>query len=151
MHVIPICCFCSVLGEKTSKKGEWTRKNLHQGGMQPGFQCQNCLPPAPRPQARHNLSRFGYIDWFTIKILASLILNCLTGEINITILVLPTSQRCPVVLKTEMHNPDDVLDAVQISCSVVSDSSLPHELQHARLPCSSPTPRACSNPCPSSQ
>ena len=26
----------------------------------------------------------------------------------------------------------------------------PHGLQHARLPCPSPTPRACSNPCPSS-
>ena len=26
----------------------------------------------------------------------------------------------------------------------------PYALQHARLPCSSPTPRACSNSCPSS-
>ena len=28
----------------------------------------------------------------------------------------------------------------QISCSVVSDSPRPHELQHARPPCPSPTP-----------
>ena len=41
--------------------------------------------------------------------------------------------------------------SVQFSCSVVSDSLWPHELQHARLPCLSPTPRACSNSCPSSQ
>ena len=34
------------------------------------------------------------------------------------------------------------------SHSVVSDSLQPHGLQHARLPCSSPTPRACSNSCP---
>ena len=34
------------------------------------------------------------------------------------------------------------------SCSVVSDSLQPHGLQHARLPCPSPTPRACSNSCP---
>ena len=33
----------------------------------------------------------------------------------------------------------------QISQSVVSDSLRPHELQHTRLPCPSPTPRACSN------
>ena len=33
----------------------------------------------------------------------------------------------------------------QFSCSVVSDSLQPHELQYARLPCPSPTPRACSN------
>ena len=40
--------------------------------------------------------------------------------------------------------------SVQFSCSVVSDSLRPQGLQHARLPCPSPTPRACSNSCPSS-
>ena len=35
----------------------------------------------------------------------------------------------------------------RFSHSVVSDSLQPHGLQHARLPCSSPTPRACSNSC----
>ena len=30
--------------------------------------------------------------------------------------------------------------SVQFSCSVVSDSLRPHELQHARPPCPSPTP-----------
>ena len=39
----------------------------------------------------------------------------------------------------------------QFSRSVVSSSLQPHELQHARLPCPSPTPRVCSNPCPLSQ
>ena len=33
----------------------------------------------------------------------------------------------------------------------MSDSFPPHGLQHTRLPCPSPTPRACSNSCPSSQ
>ena len=37
--------------------------------------------------------------------------------------------------------------SVQFSLSVVSNSLLPHELQHAKLPCPSPTPRACSNSC----
>ena len=37
------------------------------------------------------------------------------------------------------------------SHSVVSDSLWSHGLQHARLPCPSPTPGACSNSCPSSQ
>ena len=41
--------------------------------------------------------------------------------------------------------------SVQFSHSVVSDSFLPHELQHARPPCLSPTPGACSNSCPLSQ
>ena len=38
--------------------------------------------------------------------------------------------------------------SVQFICSVVSDSLWPHELQHTRPPCPSPTPRACSNSCP---
>ena len=39
----------------------------------------------------------------------------------------------------------------QISHSVMSDSSWPHELQHARAPCPSPTPGVHSDSHPSSQ
>ena len=39
--------------------------------------------------------------------------------------------------------------SVQFSCSVKSHSLRPHRLQHARPPCPSPTPRDCSNSCPS--
>ena len=41
--------------------------------------------------------------------------------------------------------------SVQYSRSVVFNSLRPHELQHTRLPCPSPTPRAYSNSSPSSQ
>ena len=41
--------------------------------------------------------------------------------------------------------------SVQFSCLVVSNSLWPHGLQHTRLPCPSPTPRAYSNSCPSHQ
>ena len=41
--------------------------------------------------------------------------------------------------------------SVQFSHSVVCDSLWPHELQHARPPCPSPTPRVHSNWCPSSR
>ena len=37
--------------------------------------------------------------------------------------------------------------SVQFSCSVVSDFLRPHELQHARPPCPSPTPRVYSSSC----
>ena len=40
---------------------------------------------------------------------------------------------------------------VQFSYLVMSNSLQPHGLQHARLPCPSPTPGACSNSCPASQ
>ena len=36
--------------------------------------------------------------------------------------------------------------SVKFSSSVVSNSLWPHGLQHARLPCPSPAPRACSHP-----
>ena len=38
--------------------------------------------------------------------------------------------------------------SVQFSRSVVSNSLQPHELQHFRPPCPSPTSRAYPNPCP---
>ena len=41
--------------------------------------------------------------------------------------------------------------SVQFSRSVLCDSSRPHESQHARPPCPSPTPGVYSNSCPSSR
>ena len=41
--------------------------------------------------------------------------------------------------------------SVQFSCSVVSDSLRPHELQHTRPPCPSPPTGVHSNSRPSSQ
>ena len=43
------------------------------------------------------------------------------------------------------------ISSVQFSSSVVSDSLRPHESQHARPPCPSPTPGVYSNSCPSSR
>ena len=44
-----------------------------------------------------------------------------------------------------------IFSSVQFSRSVMSDSLRPHELQHARPPCPSPTPRVHSNSCPLSR
>ena len=40
---------------------------------------------------------------------------------------------------------------VAVCCSAESNSLLPHGLQHAGLPCPSPSPGACSNSCPLSR
>ena len=45
-----------------------------------------------------------------------------------------------------LTNPN--ISSAHFSRSVVSDSLWPHELQDAKPPCPSPTPRACSNSCP---
>ena len=47
--------------------------------------------------------------------------------------------------------PPSHVSSVQFSRSVVSDSLQPHESQHARPPCPSPTPRVHSDSRPSSQ
>ena len=44
-----------------------------------------------------------------------------------------------------------LISSVQFSHSVRSDSLRPHESQHARPPCPSPTPGVYSNSCPSSR
>ena len=49
------------------------------------------------------------------------------------------------------EKPKSTISSVQFSRSVVSDSLWPHELQHARPPCPSPTPRVHSDSHPSSQ
>ena len=46
---------------------------------------------------------------------------------------------------------EDSKVSVQFSRSVMSNSLQPHELQHARPPCPSPTPGVYPNPCPSSR
>ena len=43
------------------------------------------------------------------------------------------------------------VSSVQFSCSAVSDPLQPHELQHTRPPCPSPTARVHPSPCPLSQ
>ena len=47
--------------------------------------------------------------------------------------------------------PVELHSSVHFSRSVVSDSLRPHESQHARPPCPSPTPRVYTNSCPLSQ
>ena len=50
----------------------------------------------------------------------------------------------------EIFKSLSIFSSVQFSCSVVSDSLQPHELQNARPPCPSSTPRVHSDSRPSS-
>ena len=54
-------------------------------------------------------------------------------------------------VKEESEKVDLKLSSVQFSRSVVSNSLRPHDLQHARPPCPSPTPGVHSDSQPSSQ
>ena len=59
------------------------------------------------------------------------------------------SSKLKSCLKKE--NYEYSFSSVQFSHSVMSDSLRPHELQHARPPCLSPTPGVHPNSCPSSR
>ena len=50
----------------------------------------------------------------------------------------------PLLLKLKLYI---ISNSVQFSCSVVFDSLRPHESQHARPPCPSPTPGVHPNSC----
>ena len=57
--------------------------------------------------------------------------------------------QCGLHRRTELHIQWFLCEvSVQFSLSVMSYSLWPHGLQHARLPCPSPTPGVYSNSCP---
>ena len=56
-----------------------------------------------------------------------------------------------VVWKEVQEGRGICISSVHFSLSVMSDSLQPHGLQQGRPHCPSPTPRACSSSCPSSQ
>ena len=70
---------------------------------------------------------------------------------NITSVKKKANTKGHVVCDSIIWNLQNWQISVQFSCSVMSNSLKPRGLQHARLPCPSPTSRACSNSCPSSQ
>ena len=81
---------------------------------------------------KNNLYRCG--EWFILNVLLHLLENFRTYW-------------------KHLENIGDICSwklARQFSHSFMSNSLRPHGLQHARLPCLSPTPRACLNSCPSS-
>ena len=55
------------------------------------------------------------------------------------------------IAKNVEYFSEYIISSVQFSRSVMSNSLQPHESQHARPPCPSPTPGVHSNSCPSSQ
>ena len=85
-----------------------------------------------------------FTRWNFIGKVMSLLLNMLS---RLVITFLPRS-KC--LLISWLQSPSTIFSSVQFSHSVMSDSLQPHESQHARPPCPSPTPRVHPNSCPSS-
>ena len=80
----------------------------------------------------------------------SLLLNMLSKLVMM--LVFPhKNKECNICGYLLVFRTTIQFSSVQFSCSVVSDSLRPHELQHARTPCPSPTPGVHSDSRPLSQ
>ena len=89
----------------------------------------------------------------TIKLVFFIWLNSLDnlGQ-NKYLKILPEASKQLSQKTAESLSPFSLLlSSVQVSHSVMSDSLQPHESQHARPPCPSPTPGVYPNPCTSSQ
>ena len=94
----------------------------------------------------------------TLASLHHLNTSCSFSALSQFLLILLTSNflrkmlHCPFVLDNASFSVFSWhLGSVHFSCSVMSDSLRPHELQHARPPCPSPTPGVHPNGCASSR
>ena len=89
--------------------------------------------------------------WATVKVLAGL---CFFFWGKIHFLAISSCHSSLMTPFSHLQSQQHCISghsSVQFSRSVVSDSLWSHGLQHARPPCPSPTPGACSNSCPSSR
>ena len=94
--------------------------------------------------ARRNISNFRYADDITLMAESEEELKSLLMKMK------EESEKVDLKLniqKTKIMTSSPI-SSVQFRCSVVSDSLRPHESQHARPPCPSPTPEVHSNSCP---
>ena len=71
--------------------------------------------------------------------------------VSMCILVALMNRFIPSLKQMNVFINDFRFNSVQFSHSVVSDSLRPHESQHARPPCPSPSPEVHSNSRPSSR
>ena len=72
------------------------------------------------------------------------------AQLLLWIRVLYQSFGC-LICKNEFNNNRAAMGNLLFSCSVVSNSLRPRELQHTRIPCPSPSPGVCSNSRPLNQ
>ena len=131
--------YCSLWGMGSSLQWRLLLQNMHPRALRvQQLRCRAQLFPSLQ-----NLPRPG-IEPMSPALSGGLLSTVPPGSLLSHIFTAPQ-----ILLKcSQGWNPTS---SVQFSHSVMSDSLRPHGLQHASLPCPSPTPRAYSNSCPSSR
>ena len=109
---------------------------------------QSTLPsPPPSPLVTSSFFMFVSLFYFSVsyQFLVILEIFCDPCEHTDRMLLLDLS------FFQSSSKLENFWNIVQFSCSIMSDSLQPHELQHTRLPCPSPSHGACSDSYPLSQ
>ena len=106
---------------------------LRSGGQSIGASASSSALPK-------NIQDFSFrIDWFDLLTVQGILKSLLQHHISKTSML-----RCSAFFMVQLSYPymtiGKTIRSDQISRSVVSDSLRPHESQHARPPCPSPTP-----------
>ena len=96
----------------------------------------------------HGIPQARILEWVAVPFLQDIFP---TQQSNQCLLRLPLLADVFFSMSAIWEVPLNTYIYVQSSRSVTSDSLRPHESQHARPPCPSPTPRVYSNSCPSCQ
>ena len=121
------------------------------------FSCYLNYSPFPPPHTLPLIAQGLILKNWTCEIKKA-DFTCYSWLINIGSWVLPRVRVCwegmqllSIPIPVTLCPREVQFSSVQFSPSVVSDSLRPHELQHARPPCPSPTPGVHSGSHPSSQ
>ena len=98
----------------------------------------------------HTCTHTSYVNsFFFICYFYCNISSTLSGAISVSFQSsAPSEALCPKMVRNQCSRS---VQFSSLQSSVMSDSLRPHRLQHARLPCPSPTPRVYSNSCTLSQ
>ena len=132
----------------------WVRKILWKRKWQPAPVF--LLEKSHRQRSLAGLQSMGLVKFLQMLRAAFRWLSVTLGPHGATVNILRVEiekcdwnrrKRCRAQSLKEWHR----ISSVQFSRSVVSNSLRPHESQHARPPCPSPTPRVHSDSCPSSR
>ena len=92
-----------------------------------------------------------WLRWLSTHAL-HILLNLIRNKIILELSHLQIIKSCPFGLLKNNHGILEMFVFLLLfSYSVVSDSLLPHGLQHTKLPCPSLSPGVCSNSCPLNQ
>ena len=132
------------LSRGSSQPRDWTQASRHCRRILYQLSCQGS------PWRAEVLGKWYWKLWLAVECLFPLLGNGFFKVLLLSPFPVLFVRVCFQQWSYSLHVHTQ-FSSVQFSHSVVSNSLRPHEPQHARLPCPSPTPRVYPNSCPLSR